>query len=134
MATDDNKDFGFSEKQRARFLEHGYLRLGHVLTETELSALQQRIDEIMMGQVCYQHMRMQLLDPESGQLRRTMGHKVACLAYRRIDDLEQDPTMKSWRFFRFDPAQTASCQSDFQGQPEQIAEGTRHQHLSDIWD
>ena len=48
MATDDNKDFGFSEKQRARFLEHGYLRLGHVLTETELSALQQRIDEIMM--------------------------------------------------------------------------------------
>ena len=67
MATDDNKDFGFSENQRARFLEHGYLRLGHVLTETELSALQQRIDEIMMGQVCYQHMRMQLLDPESGQ-------------------------------------------------------------------
>ncbi|MEE3043552.1 MAG: phytanoyl-CoA dioxygenase family protein [Candidatus Latescibacterota bacterium] len=91
MATDDDKDFGFSEKQRARFLEHGYLRLGHVLTETELSALQQRIDEIMMGQVCYQHMRMQLLDPESGQLRRTMGHEVACLAYRRIDDLEQDP-------------------------------------------
>ena len=51
-----------------------------------------------------------------------------------VDDLEQDSAMKSWRFFRFDPAQPASCQSYFQGQPEQVAEGTRHQHLSDIWD
>ncbi|MBT4608555.1 MAG: phytanoyl-CoA dioxygenase family protein [Gemmatimonadetes bacterium] len=81
----------YSDKQHAQFVEQGYLRLGHVLTDGDLSNLRQRIDDIMMGNIRYQHMRMQLFDTETGQLRRTMGHEVASLAYRRIDDLEQDP-------------------------------------------
>jgi len=80
----------YNDTQHAQFVEQGYLRLGHVLTD-DLNDLQQRIDDIMMGNVRYQHMQMQLFDAETGQVRRTMGHEVASLAYRRIDDLEQDP-------------------------------------------
>jgi hypothetical protein len=56
-----------------------------------LAALQRRIDDIMLGRVRYEHMRLQLYEEDTGQLRRTMGNEVATLSYRRIDDLEQDP-------------------------------------------
>ncbi len=74
-----------------RFVAEGYLRLGKVASPAELAGLQRRIDDLMLGRLRYPNMRMQLHDPETGRLRRTMGHEVAALSYRRIDDLEQDP-------------------------------------------
>jgi phytanoyl-CoA hydroxylase len=87
---------GFTDDQRRHFEEQGYLRLGHVAGDDGLAALQQRIDDIMLGRVRYEHMRLQLFDEETGQLRRTMGNEVATLSYRRIDDLEQDPVFLAY--------------------------------------
>ena len=81
----------FDDAHHELFQANGYLRLGKVLSADHLARLQERIDDIMMGRVRYTHMRMQLFDDESGALRRTMGNEAATLAYRRIDDLEQDP-------------------------------------------
>lgn len=81
----------FSDTQHEQFMAQGYLRLGRVATADQLAELQQRIDDIMLGRVRYEHLRMQLFDEATGELRRTMGHEVSTLSYRRIDDLEQDP-------------------------------------------
>lgn len=81
----------FTDSQHEQFQTQGYLRLGCVASADQLAALQQRIDDIMLGRVRYEHMRLQLFDESTKQLRRTMGNEVATLSYRRIDDLEQDP-------------------------------------------
>lgn len=81
----------FSPSQIEQFQRDGYVRLGRVASVDELADLQQRIDDIMLGNVQYPRMRLQLFDEETGQLRRTFGSEVSTLSYRRIDDLEQDP-------------------------------------------
>ena len=81
----------FDDADHELFMSQGYLRLGKVASADQLLGLQQRIDAIMLGSVRYEHMRMQLFDEASGELRRTMGNEVSTLSYRRIDDLEQDP-------------------------------------------
>ena len=80
----------FDNAHHEQFFAQGYVRLGNVLCADDLAALQQRIDDIMLGRVRYEHMRLQVVE-EGGQVRRTMGNEVQTLAYRRIDDLEQDP-------------------------------------------
>jgi len=80
----------FGDEHHEQFMDQGYLRLGKVLGPPDLLALQQRIDDIMLGKIKYENMRLQFVE-EDGQQRRTMGHEVETLAYRRIDDLEQDP-------------------------------------------
>ena len=76
----------FTDVDHEQFMNQGYLRLGQVLSVDELTALQRRIEDIMMGRVRYENMRLQ----EVGK-KRTIGNKEATLSYRRIDDLEQDP-------------------------------------------
>ena len=76
----------FDNAHHEQFMDQGYLRLGNVLSPDELAALQQRIDDIMLGRVRYKHMRLQVIE-EDGEVRRTMGNEVQTLAYRRIDDL-----------------------------------------------
>lgn len=84
-----------SEKWR-RFERDGFLPLGPVLSASELAALQQRIDDIMLGRapVPYERIMMQL-DSTTGDIAdagpQTKGHKGASLAYRKIQDLELDP-------------------------------------------
>ena len=80
----------FDDTHHEQFMDQGYLRLGKVLSADGLSAIQQRIDDIMLGHVQYKHMRMQHFEAD-GTPRQTIGSKVATLSYRRIDDLEQDP-------------------------------------------
>jgi phytanoyl-CoA hydroxylase len=83
----------FSDRHHARFMEQGYLRLGQVLSPDDLAAIQQRIDDIMLGRVRYANMRFQL-DPtvaDADTPSRMMRHQISTLDYRRIDDLEQDP-------------------------------------------
>lgn len=85
-----------SAAQWQQYRQDGYLRLGKVLSDGELSALQQRIDDIMLGTapVPYERMMMQI-DSLTGQVAdagpQTKGHKGATLNYRKIQDLEFDP-------------------------------------------
>ena len=80
----------FGDVHHEQFINQGYLRLGQVLTAHQLTALQERIEDIMMGRVRYENMRMQEVG-ENSRTRRTLGNEQATLSYRRIDDLEQDP-------------------------------------------
>src|SRR5436190_1227036 len=76
--------------------EQGYLKLGKVLSDADLVALQDRIDGIMMGTapVDFDKLLMQL-DGASGKYEdlpgQTNGWKGATLAYRKIQNLEHDP-------------------------------------------
>lgn len=84
----------FGEEQHQQFMEQGYLSLGHLLDATALAALQQRIDDIMLGKIPYPTMRFQL-DGTTGEYKNlppdSPGHKGATLNYRRITGLEEDP-------------------------------------------
>ncbi len=76
-----------------RFHEQGYVRLGHVAPRAEIDALCRRIDQIMLGEVRYDDMLMQLC-PSAGKpelSRQTREFKGSSLKYRKIQDLEQDP-------------------------------------------
>jgi polysaccharide pyruvyl transferase WcaK-like protein len=75
----------------------GYLRLGRVLDDGALAALQQRIDDIMLGAVVTPGLQAQLdtggayedlPDPVPGIPTRT-------LAYRKIQGLERDPWFRA---------------------------------------
>ncbi|MEE2753042.1 MAG: phytanoyl-CoA dioxygenase family protein [Candidatus Latescibacterota bacterium] len=87
----------FGDQHHEQFMAEGYLRLGNLLTPNELAALQQRIDDIMLGTVRYENMRFQI-NPETpaDKAVRTLGNQKSTLAYRRIDDLEQDPLFLSY--------------------------------------
>lgn len=84
-----------------RFEADGFLRLGKLLAEDDLAALQARIDAIMQGtaDVPYDRMLMQL-DSATGSYSdmgaQTKGHKGATLAYRKIQDLELDPLFAAY--------------------------------------
>lgn len=87
---------GLTDAAWSRFKTEGYVRLGQVLEEDELAAMQRRIDDIMMGtaDVDYDRMLMQLdsipgVSDSPGP--QTNGHKLPTLAYRKIQDLEYDP-------------------------------------------
>jgi phytanoyl-CoA hydroxylase len=79
-----------------RYDRQGYLRLGKLLNSADLAALQERINQIMLGNSAldYGNVMMQL-DSDSGRYEdskaQTKGHKGATLAYRKIEDLELDP-------------------------------------------
>tara|TARA_B100000809_G_scaffold39771_1_gene34756 strand:+ start:737 stop:1561 length:825 start_codon:yes stop_codon:yes gene_type:complete len=73
----------------------GYLFLGRLLDDEQLRALQQRIDDIMLGTAAIDYDRtMMQLDSDSGDYgdlgEQTKGHKGATLNYRKIQDLEWD--------------------------------------------
>ena len=97
MSTKSPVKFGYQE--HTQFMEEGYVRLGHLLSNKEIAALQQRIDDIMLGVIPYENMRFQL-DSTSGVYREappeSIGHKGATLQYRKIMDLEQDPLFLSY--------------------------------------
>ena len=85
-----------SDSQWAQYQQDGYLRLGRILTDAQLTALQQRIDDIMLGtaSVDYDLIMMQLdRDPANNNQPgpQTKGHKAATLGYRKIEGLEFDP-------------------------------------------
>jgi phytanoyl-CoA hydroxylase len=79
-----------------QFEEQGYLRLGRLLDEAQLKALQKRIDDIMLGRALIDYSRLLMqLDTTTGRYEdvapHSRGHKGATLAYRKIQDLEFDP-------------------------------------------
>jgi len=90
------KTNALSEQQWQQYQRDGYLKLGKIISDDDLRALQQRIDDIMLGkaQIAYDKMLMQL-DSDSGKYEeagpQTKGHKGATLNYRKIQELEFDP-------------------------------------------
>lgn len=84
-----------TDAQWQQFEEQGYLYLGKLLDDDELSALQSRIDDIMLGRadIDYDRLLMQL-DSSTGEYNdagvQSMGHKGSTLAYRKIQNLEAD--------------------------------------------
>ena len=71
------------------------------MNDGELEALQERIDEIMMGtaSIDYDRVMMQLdSDPDRGgqPAPQSKGHKIPTLAYRKIQDLEWDDRFLSF--------------------------------------
>ena len=68
----------YSDEQHVHFEEHGYVRLGKVLDDAGLAALQQRIDAIMLGEIPYPEMEFQL-DGEDADYAKmptvSAGHK-----------------------------------------------------------
>lgn len=89
-----------TDEQWRQYEQQGYLRLGKVLSREELQALQQRMDDIMLGRapLDYDRMAMQL-DREPGTGKpgpQSKGHKGATLGYRKIQDLEFDPYFLSY--------------------------------------
>ena len=85
-----------SPQQWAQYDRDGFLKLGKLLADADLRALQQRINDIMLGTapVDYDRMLMQL-DSDTGKYedagKQTRGHKGATLNYRKIQELEFDP-------------------------------------------
>lgn len=82
-----------SSQQWQQYEQDGYLRLGNLLSAADLKALQQRIDDIMLGKAAidYQRLLMQI-DSDDGQNAgvQSKGFKGATRAYRKIQDLEHD--------------------------------------------
>jgi hypothetical protein len=85
-----------SDEQWQQYERDGFIRLGKVLSDTELTALQTRIDDIMLGKAPLDYNRLMMqLDSSDGQYQnagtQSKGHKGATLDYRKIQDLEFDP-------------------------------------------
>jgi len=84
-----------------RFDRDGYVRLGRLVDEADLRAMQQRIDAIMLGEadVDYDRLLMQL-DTTSGDYAdlgaQTYGFKGPSHRYRKVEGLETDPVFRSW--------------------------------------
>jgi len=87
-------DSRLTDAQWRDYGDRGFVRLGRVLSDEALAALQGRIDAIMLGAAAipYDRVLMQL-DSTDGRNPgpQSRGHKGATLAYRKIQDLELDP-------------------------------------------
>ena len=90
-----------TDQQWAAYERDGCLKLGKLLNDSDLAALQERIDAIMLGtaNVDYDRLLMQL-DSETGQYQdapiQSKGWKGATLAYRKIQELEIDPLFHAY--------------------------------------
>jgi hypothetical protein len=88
-----------NREQLEQWRRDGYVSLGRVATEQELAALQERIDDLMLGRVSNDGIWFQL-DTETGDygdLRFGDGSwQGPTLAYRKIERLEHDPTFLAY--------------------------------------
>jgi hypothetical protein len=88
----DARTATLSDADWARFEREGYLLLGRTLGSLDLAALQERIDDIMLGRVRDERLMMQV--DQGGEYAamapQTIGFKGARLDYRKIEGLERD--------------------------------------------
>lgn len=90
-----------TEDQWQQFERDGYLRLGKVLSKGELAALQQRMNDIMLGRADLNYDRtLMQRDSDTGLYGdvgpANRGFKGATLNYRKIEDLEFDSLFLSY--------------------------------------
>ncbi|WP_075298755.1 phytanoyl-CoA dioxygenase family protein [Stigmatella aurantiaca] len=82
----------------AHYAEHGYARLGLLLSEEGLAALRERADDLMLGRVSYPGLFFQL-DAPSGRYEDAplgLGWQGPSLDYRKLEKLELDPRFRAW--------------------------------------
>lgn len=82
----------------AHFAEHGYARLGRVLSDAGAEELGARVDQLMMGEIVYPGLFFQK-DTETGNyddLEYKKGYQGPSLNYRKIEKLEKDPLFLAW--------------------------------------
>ncbi|SES82380.1 Ectoine hydroxylase-related dioxygenase, phytanoyl-CoA dioxygenase (PhyH) family [Stigmatella erecta] len=82
----------------AHYAEHGYARLGPLLGEEGLTALRERADALMLGQVSYPGLFFQL-DAPTGRYEDAplgLGWQGPSLDYRKLEKLELDPLFRAW--------------------------------------
>jgi phytanoyl-CoA hydroxylase len=80
------------------FAEHGYARLGRVLTDEGIAALGERADDLMMGRLTYPGMFFQM-DAVNGRYEdapRGLGWQGPSRDYRKLEKLEMDPRFLEW--------------------------------------
>jgi phytanoyl-CoA hydroxylase len=61
----------FSDLQMAEFAENGFLRLGKIIDDAELAALNARLDDIMLGKVQYGEKLLMQVDPNAPPILTT---------------------------------------------------------------
>lgn len=80
-----------TEEEWDKFQRDGYLHLGKLISNEELEKLKHRIDDIMLGNIQYDNLIMQL-DPggsygQTGNMsQQTPGFKGATLDYRKLGE------------------------------------------------
>ena len=85
------------EAALAHYAAHGWARLGPVVDEACLSALRDRADQIMLGEVVHEGLFFQH-DAQTGRyddLPRGAGYQGPSLGYRKIEKLERDPLFRA---------------------------------------
>ena len=89
-----SEPLAYTDHHHQLFEEHGYVRLGKLMAASELTALNEHVDALMLGKVKSEGVTFQL-DGDTGEAdsvgRRTVGPSKPTLAYRRIDELHHDP-------------------------------------------
>ena len=82
-----------NDSQLKHLREEGYLRLGRVMSEGQLAALQQRVDDLTQGRIRNEKIGFQL-EPAA---RKRMGKPKTyewygpSLSYRKLPHMDQDP-------------------------------------------
>ncbi len=82
----------------AHFAQHGYARLGRVLSRAGIHALRERAEDLMLGRVTYPGLFFQL-DAVTGKYEDApigLGWQGPSLAYRKLEKLEKDPLFCAW--------------------------------------
>jgi len=86
------------EAPLAHLAQHGYARLGPVLSPEGLLALQERAEELMLGRVSYPGLFFQL-DSATQRYEDApigLGWQGPSLSYRKLEKLEKDPRFHAW--------------------------------------
>ncbi len=82
----------------AHYAEHGYARLGRVLSDEGLHLLRERAEDLMLGRVTYPGMFFQL-DATTGRYEDAplgLGWQGPSLRYRKLEKLELDDRFLAW--------------------------------------
>jgi phytanoyl-CoA hydroxylase len=82
----------------AHLAEHGWARLGKVLSDEAAVALRERADDVMLGRVTYDGLFFQR-DSHTGSyddLEFNKGWQGPSLEYRKVEKLERDPLYREW--------------------------------------
>jgi len=86
------------ESPLACFAQHGYARLGTVLSAAGVEHLARRADALMTGEIAYSEMFFQHDSPSGryADLAYGQGWVGPSLAYRKLEGLELDPLFRAW--------------------------------------
>ena len=86
------------EAALAHYAEHGYARLGKVLSPGGLAWLRERALDLMLGRVAYRGLFFQM-DATTGRYEDApigLGWQGPSLDYRKLEKLEKDPRFRAW--------------------------------------